>query len=155
MAATDNLGPQWFHGTNADLKPGDLVEPSFAGRNEGDRVTKNTAYFTGDRYAARYYAKQAHSNQRSQGTPRVYEVEPTGPHDYDPDSENSMLSDHDPHASRHPLKVKGLVEQREAADYDVPWHSPDRDPFDVWMGKITTHPEGNRDQYGNLKKGAK
>jgi hypothetical protein len=29
MTATDDIPPQFYHGTRADLKPGDLIQPSY------------------------------------------------------------------------------------------------------------------------------
>jgi len=147
MTAHDNLSPaQFYHGTSAELKPGDTVDPSFAGRNEGDRVPKGTAFFTSDRHAARFYGRASHGGSVS----RVYTVEPTGHYETDPDNE-TFLGDNNPLRTKSPLRVTGTADEQERnTDYQVPFHAPGRDPFDVWIGKTLTHPEGNRDKYGNL-----
>ncbi len=53
MAATDDPSPQrFYHGTKADLKPGDLIEPGHPA-NFGDRQRTTTyVYLTGTLDAA-------------------------------------------------------------------------------------------------------
>ena len=51
MAATDDLSSQrFYHGTKADLKPGDLIEPGYSS-NFGKRKT-TYVYLTGTLDAA-------------------------------------------------------------------------------------------------------
>ncbi|GAA5145332.1 NAD(+)--rifampin ADP-ribosyltransferase [Microbacterium pseudoresistens] len=75
-------GP-FFHGTIAELHPGDLFE---AGRpsNYKPEVVMNHIYFTALRDGAGLAAEVAVELADGAGTPHVYEVEPTGPFENDP-----------------------------------------------------------------------
>ena len=77
-SAADDPGP-FFHGTKADLKPGDLLE---AGRdsNYGGRIRANYVYLTSTMDAATWGAELAVGD----GPGRIYRVEPTGPFEDDP-----------------------------------------------------------------------
>ncbi len=71
---------RFFHGTKADLKPGDLIEPGH-GANFGEPGrTSNCVYFTGTLDAATWGAELA----LGEGPGRIYIVEPTGPIEDDP-----------------------------------------------------------------------
>ena len=76
VAATDDLSSQrFYHGTRADLKPGDLIEPGHAS-NFGKQDTKTAyVYLTGTLDAAVWGAELA----LGEGPGRIYMVEPTGP----------------------------------------------------------------------------
>ena len=71
-------GP-FFHGTKADLQPGDLLTAGFRS-NYRPEVVMNHVYFTALRDGAGLAAELAAGN----GEPRVYEVEPTGAFEDDP-----------------------------------------------------------------------
>jgi hypothetical protein len=71
-------GP-FFHGTKADLQPGDLLTAGFAS-NYRPEVVMNHIYFTALHDGAGLAAELAAGN----GEPRVYEVEPTGDFEDDP-----------------------------------------------------------------------
>lgn len=60
MSASDNLSAQLFHGTTADLNPGDIVEP----RNVGKHTSVKAAFASLDPRVARLYGE------------KVYKVEP-------------------------------------------------------------------------------
>jgi len=70
---------QYFHGTKADLKPGDLIE---AGRssNYGQRKKAVFVYLTATLDAATWGAELA----SGEGPGRIYIVEPTGTIEDDP-----------------------------------------------------------------------
>ncbi|CAN7235053.1 NAD(+)--rifampin ADP-ribosyltransferase [Knoellia sp. LjRoot47] len=68
----DDEGP-FFHGTRADLRPGDLLTPGW-GTNYDSGKTSNHIYLTASRDGAPLAAALA----RGEGPPRVYRVEPTG-----------------------------------------------------------------------------
>jgi rifampin ADP-ribosylating transferase len=78
MSAADESGP-FFHGTKADLRVGDLL---VAGRRSNHRpeVVMNHVYFTALPDGAGLAAELA----PGEAEPRVYEVEPTGPFEDDP-----------------------------------------------------------------------
>jgi rifampin ADP-ribosylating transferase len=71
-------GP-FFHGTKADLQPGDLLTAGFRS-NYRPEVVMNHVYFTALRDGAGLAAELAAGS----GEPRVYEVEPTGAFEDDP-----------------------------------------------------------------------
>lgn len=71
-------GP-FYHGTKADLKPGDLLEPGY-GSNFGERRKANYIYLTATLDAAIWGAELA----VGEGPGRIYRVEPTGPFEDDP-----------------------------------------------------------------------
>ena len=82
VAATDDLSSQrFYHGTKADLKPGDLIGPGHPLNNaKGDRTT-SYIYLTSTLDAAAWEAELA----PGEGPGRIYTVEPTGPTEDDPD----------------------------------------------------------------------
>ena len=71
-------GP-FFHGTKADLQPGDLLTAGFRS-NYRPEIVMNHIYFTALRDGAGLAAELAAGD----GEPRVYLVEPTGPFEDDP-----------------------------------------------------------------------
>jgi rifampin ADP-ribosylating transferase len=76
--AADDPGP-FFHGTKADLRPGDLLRPGHRS-NFGRRRTANFVYVTATLDAATWGAELAAGD----GPGRIYQVEPTGPIEDDP-----------------------------------------------------------------------
>lgn len=77
-----DAGP-FFHGTIADLHEGDLLT---AGRpsNYRPEIVMNHIYFTALRDGAGLAAEIAAELAGGPASPRVYEVEPTGPFENDP-----------------------------------------------------------------------
>jgi Rifampin ADP-ribosyl transferase len=80
MSAIDDLssGP-FYHGTKADLKKGDLIEPGY-NSNYGERKKAGYVYLTATLDAATWGAELA----VGEGRGRIYIVEPTGPFEDDP-----------------------------------------------------------------------
>ena len=78
-------GP-FFHGTKADLQPGDLL---VAGRssNFGSGQQANFVYLTATMDAATWGAELAQGERPG----RIYEVEPTGPYEDDPNVTNKRF----------------------------------------------------------------
>ncbi len=74
----DDPGP-FFHGTRADLRPGDLLTPGWSS-NYGSRRRANHIYLTASQDGAPLAAELALGD----GPPRVYRVEPLGPIEDDP-----------------------------------------------------------------------
>jgi rifampin ADP-ribosylating transferase len=74
----DDPGP-FFHGTKADVRPGDLLTPGWRS-NYGSRRVANHIYLTSTREGAPLAAELA----RGDGPGRVYRVEPLGPIEDDP-----------------------------------------------------------------------
>jgi len=89
MAVIDDQGSQqYFHGTKADLRPGDLIE---AGRNSNFGKKKKAAYvyLTATLDAATWGAELAVGD----GPGRIYIVEPTGPIEDDPNLTDKFVQE--------------------------------------------------------------
>jgi hypothetical protein len=71
-------GP-FYHGTKADLKPGDLLDAGYSS-NFGERRKANYVYLTATLDAATWGAELA----VGEGPGRIYRVEATGPFEDDP-----------------------------------------------------------------------
>ena len=103
MSATASMFAQsFYHGTRADLKPGDMIAVGFQS-NFLEAKPLSWVYFTGTLDAAIWGAELA-AGSRPQ---RIYVVEPTGPIENDPNLTdkkfpgNPTLS----YRSRDPLRV--------------------------------------------------
>ncbi len=97
----------FFHGTKADLKPGDLIEPGHP-PNFGRRERTTTyVYLTGTLDAAVWGAELADG----EGPGRIYMVEPTGPIEDDPNLTDKRYPGNPTksYRSREPLRVTGAV----------------------------------------------
>jgi len=116
VAATDDLSPQrFYHGTRADLRPGDLIEPGRTS-NYGKRNKTTYVYLTGTLDAAMWGAELAVGDAPG----RIYIVEPTGPIMDDPNLTDKKYPGNPTksYRSREPLRVTG-----EVADWQG--HSPE------------------------------
>ena len=78
VSSISDIGP-FFHGTKADLRPGDLLEPGYSS-NYGERTKANYVYMSATMDAAIWGAELAVGD----GPGRVYRVTPTGPFENDP-----------------------------------------------------------------------
>lgn len=105
LPAIHDDGP-FFHGTRADLKPGDLLEPGRSS-NFGERKTANFVYLTATLDAAVWGAELAVGD----GPGRIYRVEPTGPFENDPNLTDTKFPGNPTRSyrTRHPLRVIGEV----------------------------------------------
>src|SRR5215213_4238613 len=79
MKTNDQSTPTLYHGTKADLKPGDLIVPGF-NSNYGSRKKAAYVYLSATLEAATWGAELALGD----GPGRIYIVEPTGPFEDDP-----------------------------------------------------------------------
>ncbi len=70
----DRSQQRYYHGTRAELEPGDLIEPGYRS-NFGSRRKANHVYLTATVDAAVWGAELA----VGEGPGRIYIVEPTGP----------------------------------------------------------------------------
>jgi Rifampin ADP-ribosyl transferase len=108
VAVTDDLSSErFYHGTKADLKPGDVIKPGQR-PNFGNMERQTTwVYLTGTLDAAIWGAELA----RGEGPGRVYIVEPTGPIVGDPDLTDKRFPGNPTksYCSRGPLRVTGEV----------------------------------------------
>ena len=107
MTATATpMAPSYFHGTKAELKPGDLIVPGYAS-NYGQRLTAGFAYLTATLDAAIWGAELA----QGPGAGRIYVVEPTGPLEDDPNVTDRKFPGNPTRSyrSREPMRVLGEV----------------------------------------------
>lgn len=95
-----------YHGTRADLRPGDLIEPGHA-PNFGTASTTTWVYVTRTLDAATWGAELA----LGEGPGRIYIVEPTGPVEDDPDLTNRRFRGNPTKSfrSREPLRITGEI----------------------------------------------
>ena len=115
-AAASVFSQSFFHGTRADLAPGDMIVVGHRS-NFTDGGALSWVYFSSTLDAAIWGAELA----IGEGRERIYVVEPTGPIMDDPNvtdkkfAGNPTLS----YRSRHPLRVVGEVHEWQG-------HSPER-----------------------------
>ncbi len=102
----DDPGP-FFHGTKADLQPGDLIEAGYAS-NFGSRRRANFVYLTATLDAAIWGAELA----QGEGQGRIYQVEPTGAFEDDPNLTDKRFPGNPTRSYRTaaPIRVVGEVE---------------------------------------------
>ncbi len=93
-----------YHGTRADLKPGDLIESGYTS-NYGKKKKATYVYLTGTLDAAIWGAELA----LGEGPGRIYRVEPTGPIMDDPNLTDKKYPGNPTksYRSRKPLRVAG------------------------------------------------
>lgn len=106
-APTGDLGAQQFyHGTKASLKQGDLIAPGF-NSNYGSRKKAAYVYLTATLDAAIWGAELAHG----EGPGSIYIVTPTGPIEDDPNLTDKKFPGNPTksYRTRHPLRVTGEV----------------------------------------------
>ncbi|MET0806222.1 MAG: NAD(+)--rifampin ADP-ribosyltransferase [Lacisediminihabitans sp.] len=98
-------GP-FFHGTKADLQIGDLLTAGFRS-NYRPEVVMNHIYFTAVADGAGLAAELA----AGEGVPRVYEVEPTGVFENDPNVTDKKFPGNPTRSYRStdPIRIVGEV----------------------------------------------
>lgn len=95
-----------YHGTRADLKPGDLIAPGYAS-NYGKRKMATYVYLSATLDAATWGAELAFGDGRG----KIYIVEPTGAIEDDPNLTDKKFPGNPTksYRSREPLQVVGEV----------------------------------------------
>src|SRR5580658_8467861 len=98
--------PPLYHGTKADLKPGDLIGPGFRS-NYGKGKKAAYVYLSATLDAAAWGAELA----LGEGPGRIYIVEPTGPFEDDPNLTDKKFPGNPTksYRSRNPLRITGEV----------------------------------------------
>jgi len=117
MPSTESNPPQrFYHGTRADLKPGDLLAVGYKS-NFGTGKPLSWIYFTGTLEAAIWGAELSAGSGRG----RIYIVEPTGPYVDDPNLTDKKFPGNptQSYRSRAPLRVLGEITEWQG-------HSPER-----------------------------
>lgn len=115
-STSDPDSKRFYHGTKADLNPGDLIEPGF-NSNYGKRKNATYVYLTATLDAAIWGAELA----LGEGPGRIYIVEPTGPIEDDPNLTDKKFPGNPTksYRTRNPLRVSGEVR-------DWQGHSPEQ-----------------------------
>jgi hypothetical protein len=103
---SDLISHTFYHGTKADLKPGNLIEPGY-NSNFGKRKKAAFVYLTATLDAATWGAELA----IGEGRGRIYIVEPTGPIEDDPNLTDKKFPGNPTksYRTRDPLRVTGEV----------------------------------------------
>ncbi len=112
------VGP-FFHGTKAVLAPGDELVPGRGSNFQAGRVS-NHVYFTTVLETAVWGAELASALAGGVARGRIYEVQPLGPFEDDPNVTDKRFPGNPTRSyrSRHPLRVV-----REVPDW--PGHDPE------------------------------
>jgi len=102
----DQSSQPFYHGTKADLKQGDLIQPGF-NSNYGKRKKAAYVYLTATLEAATWGAELAVGEERG----RIYIVEPTGPFEDDPNLTDKKYPGNPTksYRTRDPLRVTGEI----------------------------------------------
>lgn len=105
-AAPSMFAQSYFHGTKADLRPGDTIVTGHRSNFLEDGGL-SWSYFTATLDAAIWGAELA----RGAGSPRIYVVEPTGPFEDDPNLTDKKFPGNPTAAyrTRDPLRIVGEV----------------------------------------------
>lgn len=116
MTVNEALPQRFYHGTRADLKPGDLIVVGYRS-NFGSGKPLSWVYLTGTLDAAIWGAELAEGDGRE----RIYIVEPTGSIVNDPNLTDKKFPGNptQSYRSREPLRVIGEVTEWQG-------HSPER-----------------------------
>jgi rifampin ADP-ribosylating transferase len=115
MTYARDATPPFYHGTRADLQPGDLLRPGHASNYQAQALS--FIYFSGTLDAAIWGCELA----RGEGAERIYLVEPTGPFEDDPNLTDTKFPGNPTQSYRscEPLRILGEVAEWEG-------HSPER-----------------------------
>lgn len=127
MALDD--GP-FFHGTTAELRPGDLLTAGFPS-NYRREVLMNHVYFTALRDGAGLAAELAAELASGTVRPHVYLVEPTGEFENDPNVTDKKFPGNPTRSYRtsHPLRI--VEEVRD-------WTRLSPDALQTWRERLAT-----------------
>ncbi|UVI36370.1 NAD(+)--rifampin ADP-ribosyltransferase [Brevibacterium spongiae] len=116
-------GP-FFHGTKAKLNPGDLLTAGYAS-NYRPEIVMNHIYFTSIVDGAGLAAQVAALD----GTPHVYEVEPTGDFEDDPNVTDKKFPGN-PTRSYRSTEALRVIREVDG------WPRMSSDELQTWRGKL-------------------
>ena len=122
MSTIEDPGP-FFHGTKAQLNAGDMIVAGYSS-NFGQRRNANHVYITATLDAAVWGAELA----VGEGDGHIYEVEPTGPIENDPNLTDKKFPGNPTRSyrTREPVRVIGEVDDWEPHPPEVLQHMLDR-----------------------------
>lgn len=106
MTYAKDAVPPFYHGTRADLRSGDLIDPGYSS-NYGAQKRANWVYFSATLDAAMWGAELA----LGEGRQRIYIVEPTAAFEDDPNLTDQRFPGNptQSYRSQSPLRVIGEV----------------------------------------------
>ncbi len=112
-------GP-FFHGTKSSLAAGDELVAGYGSNFQAGRVSNNI-YFTALVDTAAWGAELATALAGTGERGHIYEVEPLGPFEDDPNVTNNRFPGNvtQSYRTRHPLRVLGEVEDWQGHDPEV------------------------------------
>lgn len=107
----------FYHGTKADLRPGDLIAPGFAANHGPTARLANYVYFTKTLDASIWGAELA----VGEGPGRIYIVEPIGEYEDDPNLTNMKFKGNPTKSfrSRDSLRVVAEVDEWKGHDASI------------------------------------
>lgn len=107
-SSDERYAQTFYHGTKADLQPGDMIQPGF-NSNYGSRRKAKYIYLTATLDAAIWGAELA----QGEGPGRIYIVEPTGPIEDDPNLTDKKFPGNPTksYRSMHPFRVVSEVKE--------------------------------------------
>ncbi|MFY9714183.1 MAG: NAD(+)--rifampin ADP-ribosyltransferase [Microbacterium sp.] len=123
MTETLDDGP-FFHGTKADLAPGDLLTAGFRS-NYRPEIVMNHIYFTALRDGAGLAAELAPGD----GAPRVCLVEPTGAFENDPNVTDKKFPGNPARSYRSAAALRVVEEVTD-------WTRLAPDPLQMWRDRL-------------------
>lgn len=129
-------GP-FFHGTKADLRAGDLLTAGFRS-NYRPEIVMNHVYFTALVGGAGLAAELA----AGEAAPRVYQVEPTGPYEDDPNVTDKKFPGNPTRSYRsaEPIRVVREVED---------WPRLSAEELAGWRARLAALAADGRDEIIN------
>jgi hypothetical protein len=113
----DEEGPEWYHVSPHQMRNGTILKPPGRGRGNFDQSSGEHTYLTRSRDRAEVY--RYHLWELGFPKSHMYEVEPQGPVEPDPEDEES-------HRTKHPVKVT--------------WHMDADDDDEGWNDKLCLLP---------------
>lgn len=116
----DHIEGPFFHGTKMAFSPGDELIPG-TGSNYHDGRVSNHVYFSALLEPAVWGAELAVALGSDDGSAHIYEVEPTGPFEDDPNVTNKRFPGNvtQSYRTRHPMRIVREVEAWEGHPPDV------------------------------------
>jgi rifampin ADP-ribosylating transferase len=116
----DHVRGPFFHGTKSALDPGDELVPGYGSNFQSGRVSNNI-YFTALVDTAAWGAELATSLAGTGERGHIYEVEPLGPFEDDPNVTNKRFPGNptQSYRTRSPLRVVGEVADWKGHDAEA------------------------------------
>jgi rifampin ADP-ribosylating transferase len=138
--AAHEAGP-FFHGTTADLGPGDLLSAGFRSNYRPD-IVMNHIYFTALLEGAGLAAELAAELSPDERAPRVYRVEPTGAFEDDPNVTDKKFPGNPTRSYRSsgPLRVVEEI---------IDWPRLAPEALQVWRERLIALPPERRGEILN------